>query len=276
MRFGTRRTVDGTGQGTIAVRIEDDHVVDLPVADVGELLCSAPEVRRAEGPRTPLKDVRWAPVVTNPAKVVCVGHNYRAHIAELGQDEPTAPTLFSKWADTLLGAGEPLELPTSSAQVDWEAELAVVVGSTLRRACRDEADAAIGGWTIANDVSMRDWQKRTGQWLAGKAFDASTPLGPWLVTPDTWSPEGQTIRCLLDGEVVQEGDPADLVFDAATLLADISTFTTLRPGDVLLTGTPGGVGMARTPPRWLAPGSELVTEITGLGRITTPLIEERS
>lgn len=272
MRFGTRRT---TGGGTVAVRVEGAELVDLPVADVGGLLAGDPGLRTADGPRTPLADVRWAPVVTQPGKVVCVGHNYRAHIAELGHAEPTAPTLFSKWADTLLGAGEPLVLPAVSRQVDWEAELAVVVGVTLHRATPEQAAAAVGGWTIANDVSMRDWQKRTGQWLAGKAFDASTPLGPWLVTPDGFSPRGQTIRCLLDGEVVQEGDPGDLVFDAATLLADVSTFTTLRPGDVLLTGTPGGVGMARTPQRWLQPGQELVTEITGIGRLVTPITQEQ-
>lgn len=270
MRLGTRRTP----AGTVAVRVEGAELVDLPATDVGELLAGGPELRHAEGARTRLSDVRWAPVVTKPAKVVCVGHNYRAHLAELGQPEPTAPTLFSKWADTLLGAGEPLVLPRVSEQVDWEAELVVVVGSTLRHATPEQAAAAIGGWTIANDVSMRDWQKRTGQWLAGKAFDASTPLGPWLVTPEEFEPSGQTVRCSIDGEVVQEGDPGDLVFDAATLLADVSTFTTLRPGDVLLTGTPGGVGMARSPQRWLRPGQELVTEITGIGRLVTPITQE--
>jgi acylpyruvate hydrolase len=161
----------------------------------------------------------------------------------------------------LLAHGADLVLPPVSQQVDWEAELAVVVA----------ADGGIAGYTVSNDVSVRDYQKRTSQWLPGKAFDALTPLGPWLVTADAWSPQGQTIRCSVDGEVVQEGDPSDLVFDPATLLADIATFTRLTAGDLVLTGTPGGVGMARTPQRWLQPGQELVTEITGIGRLVNPV-----
>lgn len=268
-------TVDLDG-GTRAAVVDDDELLLLPVPDVGVLL-ARPRWRELVAdalpgaPRLALAAARFAPVVPHPAKVVCVGHNYRAHIAELGHAEPTAPTLFAKWADGLLAHGEPLVLPAISQQVDWEAELAVVVGGELVHADRAQAAAAIAGYTIANDVSVRDFQKRTSQWLPGKAFDALTPLGPWLVTADAFDPAGQTIRCLLDGEVVQEGDPGDLVFDAAALLADVSAFTRLRPGDVLLTGTPGGVGVARDPQRWLRPGQELVTEITGIGRLVNPV-----
>jgi acylpyruvate hydrolase len=251
---------------TRAAVVEDDACALLGPDDVGALLALpdwrsvvAEALPRAQ--RVPVSGATFAPVVTNPRKVLCVGHNYRAHLAELGQPEPAHPTLFPKWADGLLAHGVDLVLPPVSQQVDWEAELAVVVA----------ADGGIAGYTVANDVSVRDYQKRTSQWLPGKAFDALTPLGPWLVTADAWSPQGQTIRCSVDGEVVQEGDPSDLVFDPATLLADIATFTRLTAGDLVLTGTPGGVGMARTPQRWLQPGQELVTEITGIGRLVNPV-----
>ncbi|WP_432489416.1 fumarylacetoacetate hydrolase family protein [Kineococcus sp. SYSU DK018] len=272
MRLATIRTPGGTA----AAVVTGDELVPLDTADVSALLArpgwrAAAEDAERRAPRLPLAGARFAPVVPNPRKVVCVGHNYRAHIAELGHGVPAAPTLFTKWADGLLGHGEPLVLPAVSGQVDWEAEMAVVVGAELAGADREEAAAAIAGYTIANDVSVRDLQKRTSQWLPGKAFDALTPLGPWMVTADAFSPAGRTIRCLVDGEVVQEGDPGDLVFDAAALLADVSTFTRLRPGDVLLTGTPGGVGAARSPQRWLQPGQELVTEIAGIGRLVNPV-----
>ncbi|WP_432504533.1 fumarylacetoacetate hydrolase family protein [Kineococcus arenarius] len=266
-----------SGTGTRAAVVQGEELLLLPARDVGRLLAQAHwrevvEQALADAERLPLAGARLTPVIPRPGKIVCVGHNYRAHLAELGQSEPAAPTLFTKWADGLLAHREPLALPAVSTQVDWEAEMAVVVGAPLRGARREEAAAAIAGYTIANDVSVRDLQKRTSQWLPGKAFDALTPLGPWLVTADAFEPAGQRIRCLIDGEVVQEGDPGDLVFDAATLLAEVSTFTRLRPGDLLLTGTPGGVGMARTPQRWLQPGQELITEITGIGQLVNPVI----
>lgn len=255
------------GPTTRAAVVDGDHLVLLPAADVGELLAvpgwrAVVDAGTAAGERVPVEAATFAPVVTSPRKVLCVGHNYRAHIAEVGAQVPSDPTYFPKWADGLLAHGAPLVLPPVSDQVDWEAELAVVV----------DADGGVAGYTIANDVSVRDYQKRTSQWLPGKAFDALTPLGPWLVTADAWDPAGQTVRCLVDGEVVQEGDPSDVVFDAPTLLADIATFTRLRAGDVVLTGTPSGVGMARTPPRWLEPGQELVTEISGIGRLVNPVV----
>lgn len=251
--------VEGT---TRAAVVEDDGVALLAFADVGDLLRAPGWRAHVEdalpgAPRLGSAGLRFAPVVLDPRKVLCVGHNYRAHIAEVGAEVPAAPTWFPKWADGLLAHGADLVLPAVSHQVDWEAELAVVV----------DADGGVAGYTVANDVSVRDYQKRTSQWLPGKAFDALTPLGPWMVTADAWEPAGQTIRCLLDGEVVQEGDPSDVVFDAAALLADVATFTRLRAGDVVLTGTPSGVGTARTPQRWLEPGQELVTEITGIGRL---------
>ena len=200
-----------------------------------------------------------------PAKVICCGLNYGEHIRETGRDLPSHPTLFVKYADSLVGPTDDVSLP-SGTDVDWEAELAVVVGATIRSADRHTAAAAIAGYTVANDVSVRDWQYRTLQWFQGKAWDDSTPTGPVVVTPDEVDPgAGLTITCRVNGEEVQRDSTATLVFDSADLLAYISTFTTLRPGDLVLTGTPGGVGVARDPKRFLADGDVLETEVEGIG-----------
>jgi acylpyruvate hydrolase len=211
-----------------------------------------------------------------PRKVICCGLNYADHIAETGRELPTHPTLFAKYADSLVGPADDVRLPAGT-QVDWEAELAVVVGATLRGADAATARSAVAGYTVANDVSVRDWQYRTLQWFQGKAWDGSTPTGPVVVTPDEVDPAaGLPIRCRVNGEEVQHASTATLVFDAAALLSYISTFTVLRPGDLVLTGTPGGVGSARDPQRFLADGDVLETEVEGIGllrnriRLTTP------
>ncbi len=204
----------------------------------------------------------------NPRKVICCGLNYSDHILEMGRELPQYPTLFAKFADTLTDPDADI-VSEHSENVDWEAELAVVVGSTLKNATEEEAAAAIAGYTVANDISMRDWQRRTLQWFQGKAFDGTTPLGPVMVTPDEIDPEaGVEVICTLNGEEVQRGNTKTLVFSSAKLLSYISTFTVLRPGDVVLTGTPGGVGMGMVPPRFLKDGDELHTEIPGIGTLS--------
>lgn len=206
--------------------------------------------------------------VPAPNKVICCGLNYSDHILEMGRELPEYPTLFAKFADTLTDPDAEITSENSES-VDWEAELAVVVGSTLRHASEDEALAAIAGYTVANDVSMRDWQRRTLQWFQGKAFDGTTPLGPYLVTPDEIDPvAGVEVICKVNGEEVQRGNTRTLVFSAAALLSYISGFTTLRAGDVVLTGTPGGVGLGMTPPRFLQSGDVLSTEVPGIGELS--------
>lgn len=201
----------------------------------------------------------------SPRKVICCGLNYGEHIRETGRDLPRYPTLFAKYADTLLGPFDDIVMPRGPG-VDWEAELAVVVGATIRRADGATARRAIAGYTVANDISVRDWQNRTLQWFQGKAWDRSTPLGPVVVTPDEVDPAGGLeIVCRVNGEVVQHDSTSTLVFDAATLLSYISSFTVLHPGDLVLTGTPGGVGLARDPQRFLADGDVVETEISGIG-----------
>ena len=206
--------------------------------------------------------------LASPGKVICCGLNYADHITEMGRELPTHPTLFAKYADTLVPDGADIVLPRS-VQVDWEAELAVVVGTEIRGATRDEAERAIGGYTVANDISVRDWQNRTLQWFQGKAWDATTPIGPVVVPPDALDPvKGVEVICRVNGEERQRGNTRTLVFDCPDLLAYISTFTVLRPGDVVLTGTPGGVGMGMTPPTFLAVGDVVETEIHGIGTLT--------
>ncbi|MCV9994790.1 fumarylacetoacetate hydrolase family protein [Paeniglutamicibacter sp. ZC-3] len=215
----------------------------------------------------PASDVEVLNPVPTPAKVICCGLNYSDHILEMGRDLPAYPTLFAKFADTLTDPDAQI-VADESVDLDWEAELAVVVGTTLQNAGEDEAAAAIAGYTVANDISMRDWQRRTLQWFQGKAFDRTTPLGPVMVTADEINPEaGLEVICTLNGTEVQRGNTKTLVFSAAKLLAYISTFTILRPGDVVLTGTPGGVGMGMTPPLFLKDGDELITEIPGIGTL---------
>lgn len=271
MKLGTIHT----RAGTRAVRVEDDVAIELGPGDLVDVLADArwrETSAVADGPRHALADVRPAPVVLRPGKIVCVGHNYAAHIAEMGRQRPEYPTLFAKYADSLIGALDPLALPAASECVDWEAELAVVVGSPLRNAGPDEARDAIAGYTVANDVTARDWQTRTVQWLQGKTFEATTPVGPWLVTDAV---PGR-ITCSVSGELVQEGDTTDLVFDPPTLLSYISRIITVRPGDLVLTGTPGGVGHARTPPRYLAAGDVLVTAVDGVGECRNAVVVEEA
>ena len=183
MRFATIRT----GAGTTAARLDSGTLIPLDASDVGALLATGDPgsvPARAGAAAVPVADADFAPVVTNPSKVICVGLNYRTHIAETGRELPEYPTLFAKFAETLMGPNDDLVLPAVSEKVDWEVELAVVVGTPVYRAGKDEALAAIAGYAASNDVSMRDWQRRTLQWQAGKMFSHSTPVGPYLVTPD--------------------------------------------------------------------------------------------
>jgi acylpyruvate hydrolase len=188
----------------------------------------------------------------------------------MGRELPKYPTLFAKFPEALIGPADPIVLPAESVAVDWEAELAVVIGRAVRRASEAEARAAIAGFSVLNDVTARDWQYRSPQWLQGKTFEATTPFGPYLVTPDEL-PGGTapalSLTCSVDGELVQKAGTDDLVFGPVELVRYISTILTLRPGDVIATGTPGGVGHARKPPRYLGDGARLVTEISGLGRL---------
>jgi acylpyruvate hydrolase len=209
--------------------------------------------------------------------VLCVGLNYRAHILETGRELPQYPTLFAKFAQTLLGSHDDLVLPSVSDRVDWEVELGVVIGRPIYRASPDEAAAAIAGFTVTNDVSMRDWQSRTLQWLQGKMFEASTPVGPYLVTGDEIGDAADLeVRCEVDGTVMQQSRTSDLLFGPAEIAAYASQAITLQPGDLLLTGTPGGVGNARKPPVYLQPGQTLRTVVEGVGECVNRCVPDKA
>jgi acylpyruvate hydrolase len=280
MRLATVRRPDGT---TFAARLEGDDLVPLPYPDVVALLA---EPGWADGPAAPaggriaLADADLAPPV-RPAKVVCVGLNYRSHIEEMGRPLPDHPTLFVKFADTLTGPYDDLVVPKVSAEVDWEVELGVVVGRTARDVDEAGAAACIAGYTVVNDISMRDWQWRTMQWDQGKNFEASTPVGPFLVTgdelgdPDATGSVDLEVTCRVDGETMQTGRTADLLFKPAAIVAYVSQFTTLRPGDLIATGTPGGVGAGRDPKVFLAPGQVLETAIEGIGACRNLMVEDK-
>jgi acylpyruvate hydrolase len=221
-------------------------------------------------------DVSWRPVIPNPHRIICLGLNYRAHVEESGREEPSYPVLFTKWASSLAAAGADIPIPPESSAVDFEAELALVVGRPGRRIPVTEALDHLAGVTIANDITMRDYQYKTHQWLQGKAWDASTPIGPYLVTIDEVGELSDlAVRLTLNGEVMQDSNTGRMIFDVPTIIATISEFTSLDAGDVILTGTPAGVGFRREPKVLLKDGDELTAEITGLGALANRMVEER-
>ncbi|GAA4842733.1 fumarylacetoacetate hydrolase family protein [Pseudonocardia benzenivorans] len=266
MRLATIRTATGTR----AVRVDDSVAVETGDADVRALLEHPDWAQRAAaaaGPSHPVAELDYAPLVPSPEKIICAGLNYRDHVLEMGNELPEYPTLFAKYAPALVGAYDDVVLPAVSEQVDWECELTVVIGSPVRHADDAQAAAAIAGYTVMNDVSVRDYQRRTPEFLQGKTFEKSTPLGPWLVTPDELPAGGWRITTELDGETVQSSTTDQLVFGAVDLVRYLSAIITLNPGDIIATGTPGGVGAARTPQRWLADGTVMVTTVEGVGRL---------
>jgi acylpyruvate hydrolase len=265
------------GDRRLAGLVEDDgvrplrHVVELGRDTPSEVLADPPLTDE----RVPLAEVSLLPVVPQPGKIVCVGLNYRAHAEEGGYDAPDYPALFSKFPETLVAAGDPILLPPESSAVDFEAELAFVMGRPVRRASGASALEAVAGYTVANDISMRDYQYRTAQWLPGKNWAASTPLGPFLVTPDeVGDPHQLHISLELNGERMQSANTSQFIFDVPTLVATISEFIPLAPGDVVLSGTPSGVGYRRDPKVLLRDGDRVTVEIERVGRLENPVSAE--
>ena len=212
-----------------------------------------------------------------PDKIICVGKNYRAHSAEMGGPQPDFPTYFPKYARALIGPYDDISLPDPkvSSRVDWEGELVVVIGRSVRHASADEALDAIAGFTICNDISMRDWQKRTSQFLAGKTFERATPLGPALVTTDEIGDgSGLELRTEVDGVMKQEGNTSQMVFSVIDIIRDLSTVLTLDPGDVIATGTPEGVGDARDPQEYLTAGSVVQVTVEKIGKIVNRCVPD--
>ncbi|MEO0032963.1 MAG: hypothetical protein RIS94_2721 [Pseudomonadota bacterium] len=259
-------------------RIEGDTVHDLGAqgapawlrdALAGDLAALEPTASFARSV------VRLLPVVPNPDKILCIGLNYATHVAETGRDQKEFPAVFTRWADTLVADGEPLLRPTESVRFDYEGELAVVIGKGGRRIARADAMAHVAGYSIFNDASVRDWQRHNIQFTPGKNFPATGAFGPALVSVDEVADiASQRVQTRLNGEVVQDQPISDLIWDIPFLIEYCSTFTELHPGDVIVTGTPGGVGDKRNPPLYMKAGDTVSVSVGVIGTLTNPVHEE--
>jgi len=211
--------------------------------------------------------------IDRPQKIVCIGLNYRDHAEEQGTELPTAPLLFAKWPNTLIGPGEPIVIPPLVTKCDYEAELGVVIGASVRNASAENALEVVAGYICVNDVSARDLQFADGQWTRGKSPDTFCPVGPRLVPRDEVpDPQALSIRAVLNGTPMQDSTTANMVFGVADLIAYITQTITLEPGDLIATGTPAGVGAFRKPPVFMQPGDEITIEVEGLGSLTNPVV----
>jgi 2-keto-4-pentenoate hydratase/2-oxohepta-3-ene-1,7-dioic acid hydratase in catechol pathway len=262
------------GRGPRAGVLTADGVHDVGDGGLGAVLRAGgvDAVRRPGGEPMPLDQVRLLPPVPDPQKIVCLGLNYRSHAEEAGLEAPETPTFFAKYANALAAPGAEVELPAYSRKVDYEAEVAFVIGRRCKDVAEDDALGFIAGYTLLNDLSARDYQFKTPQWQPGKVFDGSAPCGPALVTPDeAGPPDAIEISLTLNGEEMQRSTTGDLIHSIPAVVAYLSMLMTLEPGDLISTGTPAGVGSVRQPRVWLKPGDEVVVESPQLGRLETRL-----
>jgi 2-keto-4-pentenoate hydratase/2-oxohepta-3-ene-1,7-dioic acid hydratase in catechol pathway len=273
------------GDGPRAGVLEDDRVVDAWAAlgephrgSLRELVAQEriEDLRATFGntgtPSHPASAVALLPPIPDPDKIVCIGLNYAKHAAEGGIDAPASPTIFAKYRNALAAPGATVKLPANSRKVDYEAEVAFVVGRRARDVAEADALDHVAGYTLLNDLSARDLQFATPQWMSGKVFDGSAPCGPALVTPEEAGPhDGIEIELTLNGEQMQGDSTANLIFSVPQLLSHLSGLMTLEPGDIVSTGTPDGVGGARQPRVWLGDGDELAIESPSLGRLVTQI-----
>ena len=260
--------------------VQDGKLSDLrtapgaPVNLVAALAAGTLEQLKAEC-TVPLTAVTLLPVVTCPAKIFCVGHNYETHRQETGRAKVGHPSIFLRFADTLNAHDSPILRSKVSDHLDYEGELAIVIGKGGRYISEQSAMDHVAGFTCANDASVRDWQWHTQQFTPGKNFPTTAPLGPWLVTPDEITNlEAVSVTTRLNGQVMQHATLADLIFPLPVIISYLSTFTALSPGDVILTGTPGGVGAKREPPVWMKPGDVVEVDIAGVGLLRNSIAQE--
>ncbi|WP_447892355.1 fumarylacetoacetate hydrolase family protein [Pseudomonas marginalis] len=232
--------------------------------------------RLASLPRIPLAEVTFLPVIPNPGKVLCIGINYATHVRETGREMPTYPMIFTRFADSQTAHLQPIVRPTASHKLDFEGELAVVIGKVARHVKHADALDYVAGYACYNDGSVRDWQKHTIQFVPGKNFPNTGGFGPWLVTGDEiGDPQDLELTTRLNGQVMQHTRTSDMIFDVRQLIEYCSTFTELAPGDVIVTGTTGGVGAFREPPVWMKPGDQVEVEIAGIGTLRNSIVDEQ-
>jgi 2-keto-4-pentenoate hydratase/2-oxohepta-3-ene-1,7-dioic acid hydratase in catechol pathway len=268
-----RRADEAPGQGDLSVRV----LLEQGPSFVEEVFAWAQPQFEAKSHLIPLDTLELGPPVPDPDKIICLGVNYREHAAEAQQELPAAPMFFAKFRNSLIGPSSPILLPGVSTQIDYEGELAVIIGRRCKEVSEQEALSYVAGYTIMNDVSARDVQMQTSQWTAGKALDTFGPMGPGIVTasaiPD---PQTLTLTTRVNGQVVQHDSTANMIFSVATAIAFLSSLMTLQPGDIIATGTPSGVGFKRTPPLFLQDGDIVEVEIERIGRIRNPVKRSRS
>jgi len=284
------RLVSFHGPDGVRLGVDTDRgVVDVAAVAPGapatmrELIAAGPaaldQVRQAVGSApdaVPIEQLRLAPAITDPGKIICVGLNYRKHAAEGGMPVPEQPIYFAKWRNSLAGSGEEVAIPAVTSKADYEVELVAVIGRTTRNVSTEAALEAVFGYATGNDLSARELQMRSSQWTYGKAIDGFAPLGPYLVTADDVpDPQALRTRTWVNGDLRQDSNTVDMVFSVAELVSDLSQVMTLEPGDVIYTGTPEGVILGMADQVWLQPGDEVVCEVEGLGRLVTPLVADQ-
>ena len=262
--------------------VRRDHILDL-AGEVVTLraalatwgLAGIAARGKTGGVRVPIAELTWLPPITDADKIICVGLNYFLHAKEAGMAVPARPSLFIRFGGSQVAQGVPVVRPRASTQFDYEAELAVIIGKPARHVAAERADEYIAGYSCFAENSLRDWQKHATQATPGKNFAASGAFGPWIVTPDEAGPVADmTVVGRLNGREMQRDSAANMIFSVPQLVAYISTFTTLLPGDVIVTGTPAGVGFTRTPPVWLVPGDVFEVDISGVGVLRNAVIDE--
>jgi 2-keto-4-pentenoate hydratase/2-oxohepta-3-ene-1,7-dioic acid hydratase in catechol pathway len=258
--------------------------VDGGVIDVGngtstlrQALADPAAIRDAAArkPDFQLADITYLPTITDPQKIICIGVNYKTHLAETGREQPKFPMIFARWPDAQVGHQVPMIRPNVSDTFDYEGELAVIIGKHCRHVKAADWESVVAGYACFNDGTIREWQRHTIQFHPGKNFYKSGSFGPWMVTPDEMGdPRTKTLRTRLNGEVLQDCVVDDLVFDIPSLIEYCSAFTPLNPGDVIATGTTGGVGAFHKPPKWMKPGDTIEIDIAGIGILSNPIAQE--
>ncbi len=281
MRLATFKTSKGasygavTGKGIVDVgRRLGNQYGDLKAVIAGNAFSKITPLL-SESPDYQLGEITWLPVIPNPDKIVCVGLNYQDHVTETGRDNTEQPAIFLRVADSQVGHRQPILRPRESTHLDFEAEIAVIIGKAGRRISQKDAWGHIAGYSCYNDGSVRDWQRHTIQWTAGKNFARTGGFGPWMVTADEIPPNTKmTLSCRLNGQQMQHATTEQMIFKIPKIIEYVSTWTTLLPGDVLVTGTPGGVGARRTPPLWMKPGDKVEIEIDKVGILENSIADD--
>ena len=281
MKLATFKTAQGASYGAVVGkgivdlrRFLGNQYPDLKALIAANAIDQAKK-HLSEAPDYQASDITWLPVIPNPDKIICVGLNYQDHVVETKRDNTEQPAIFLRLPESQVGHRQPIVRPRESTDLDYEAEIAVIIGKPGRRISQKDAWSHIAGYSCYNDGSVRDWQRHTIQWTAGKNFARTGGFGPWMVTADEIPPNTKmTLSCRLNGQQMQHATTEQMIFRIPKIIEYVSTWTTLVPGDVLVTGTPGGVGSRRTPPIWMKPGDKVEVEIDKVGILENTIGEE--